>query len=28
VDRCAWDLPVFHDLLRRGVAWLKEPLGE
>ncbi len=23
VDRCAWDLPVFHDLLRRGIAWLK-----
>lgn len=21
VDRCAWDLPVFHDLLRRGLAW-------
>jgi uncharacterized protein len=27
VDRCAWDLPVFHELLRRGVAWAKEPLG-
>jgi hypothetical protein len=24
VDRCAWDLPVFHTLLRRGIAWLKE----
>lgn len=24
VDRCAWDLPVFHDLLRRGIAWAKE----
>lgn len=24
VDRCAWDLPVFYDLLRRGIAWLKE----
>jgi uncharacterized protein len=23
VDRCAWDLPVFHDLLARGVDWLK-----
>lgn len=23
VDRCAWDLPVFHDLLRRGIAWAK-----
>lgn len=21
VDRCAWDLPVFHTLLRRGLAW-------
>lgn len=24
VDRCAWDLPVFHELLRRGIAWAKE----
>jgi len=24
VDRCAWDLPVFHTLLRRGLAWAKE----
>jgi len=24
VDRCAWDLPVFHDLLRRGIGWCKE----
>ena len=23
VDRCAWDLPVFHELLARGIAWLK-----
>ena len=23
VDRCAWDLPVFYDLLRRGLGWLK-----
>jgi uncharacterized protein len=23
VDRCAWDLPVFHLLLRRGIAWVK-----
>lgn len=23
VDRCAWDLPVFYDLLRRGIAWAK-----
>lgn len=23
VDRCAWDLPVFHTLLRRGLDWVK-----
>jgi type 1 glutamine amidotransferase len=23
VDRCAWDLPVFHLLLRRGIDWVK-----
>ncbi len=26
VDRCAWDLPVFRDLLQRGIAWAKEPV--
>ncbi len=25
VERCAWDLPVFYDLLRRGIDWAKEP---
>ncbi len=24
VDRCAWDLPVFYTLLRRGIDWLKD----
>lgn len=24
VERCAWDLPVFYDLLRRGIAWIKD----
>lgn len=24
VDRCAWDLPVFYELLRRGIAWIKD----
>lgn len=24
VDRCAWDLPVFYTLLRRGLGWAKE----
>ena len=23
VDRCAWDLPVFYTLLRRGLEWAK-----
>lgn len=23
VERCAWELPVFHELLRRGIAWVK-----
>jgi len=23
IERCAWDLPVFHELLRRGMAWIK-----
>jgi type 1 glutamine amidotransferase len=24
VDRCAWDLPVFYELLRRGIGWIKD----
>jgi uncharacterized protein len=27
VDRCAWDLPVFYDLLRRGIGWIKQREG-
>jgi type 1 glutamine amidotransferase len=23
IDRCAWDLPAFYTLLRRGVEWIK-----
>ena len=23
IERCAWDLPVFYELLRRGIAWAK-----
>jgi uncharacterized protein len=23
VDRCAWDLPVFHELLRRSIRWAR-----
>lgn len=26
VDRCAWDLPVFYTLLRRGIRWAIEPV--
>lgn len=25
VERCAWNLPVYYELLRRGIGWLKEP---
>lgn len=25
VERCAWNLPVFYELLRRGIRWAKEP---
>lgn len=28
VDRCAWDLPVFYTLLRRGIDWSKQALPE
>ena len=28
IDRCAWDLPVFYDLLRRGIKWAFEPINE
>lgn len=28
VDRCAWNLPVFHELLRRGLAWAKARASE
>ncbi len=26
IDRCAWDLPVFYELLRRGIRWAIEPI--
>ncbi|HTW35494.1 MAG TPA: ThuA domain-containing protein [Rhizomicrobium sp.] len=25
IERCAWSLDVYYDLLRRGIAWAKEP---
>lgn len=25
IERGSWDLPVFYDLLRRGLAWAREP---
>jgi type 1 glutamine amidotransferase len=27
VDRCAWDLPVFHELLRRSLRWARGAEG-
>jgi type 1 glutamine amidotransferase len=27
VDRCAWDLPVFYTMLRRGIDWIKNRCG-
>jgi type 1 glutamine amidotransferase len=27
VDRCAWDLPVFHELLRRSLCWARGSEG-
>ena len=26
VERCSWELPVFYDLLRRGLRWAKGEL--
>lgn len=28
VERCAWNLPVFYDLLRRGITYVKKPALE
>ncbi len=28
IDRCAWDLPVFYKLLRRGIQWCIEPFDQ
>ncbi|MFV0276879.1 MAG: ThuA domain-containing protein [Parahaliea sp.] len=28
IDRCAWDLPVFYELLRRGIRWAIDPLDK
>ncbi|GAB4152982.1 MAG: hypothetical protein Tsb0016_25460 [Sphingomonadales bacterium] len=25
VDRCSWELPVYYELLRRGIGWAKAP---
>jgi type 1 glutamine amidotransferase len=24
IERCSWELPIFYELLRRGIAWAKE----
>ncbi|MGC6512490.1 MAG: ThuA domain-containing protein [Parvibaculales bacterium] len=28
VDRCAWDLPVFYTLLKRGISWINREKAE
>lgn len=28
IDRCSWELDVYYELLRRGLAWAKEPAIE
>ena len=28
IDRCAWDLPVFYELMRRGIDWCKRVGGD
>ena len=28
VERCSWKLPVYHELLRRGIRWASTPRGE
>jgi len=28
LERGAWELPVYYDLLRRGIAWAKKPVEE
>jgi len=27
-ERGAWELPVYYELLRRGIAWAKQPRGQ
>lgn len=26
VERCSWELPIFHDLLRRGLGWARRDI--
>jgi type 1 glutamine amidotransferase len=28
VQRCAWELPVYYELLRRGISWSKDARGD
>ena len=28
VERGSWKLPVYHELLRRGIRWASAPTGE
>jgi len=27
IERCAWDVPVYYELLRRGIRWGIGELG-
>ena len=28
IERCSWELPVFHELLRRSIRWARTGLGD
>jgi hypothetical protein len=28
IDRGSWELPVFYELLRRGIQWAIEPMDK
>jgi type 1 glutamine amidotransferase len=28
IERCSWEQPVFYELLRRGLKWIKEPVEQ
>lgn len=28
IDRCSWELPIYYELLRRGIAWMSDRPGK